>query len=100
MRALMLIEKPLDEEQLDNIVPVEVSQFIGHIQKRIEDAITKPIAPRMMNIKQLMEYTSLGKNKAIELAKVAQARRRIDGRVLYDKEKLDEYFDDMEPDYF
>ena len=44
---------------------------------------------RLMGIKELMAYTSLGRNSALELGKNACAIVRIGKRVLYDRKKID-----------
>lgn len=48
---------------------------------------------RLMGIKELMSYTSLGRNSALELGKNACAIVRIGKRVLYDRKKIDTWID-------
>jgi len=51
------------------------------------------ISPRMLNCAQLRVYTGLGRNSAMKLAEKIGAKHKYGSRVLYDKNKLDEYFD-------
>ena len=53
--------------------------------------------PRYMNAPQLYAYTSLHRPTAENLAERAGARIKVDGarRVLYDREKLDDYLDKL-----
>lgn len=48
---------------------------------------------RLMGISELMRYTSLGRNSAMELGKNASAIVRIGKRVLYDRSKIDSWID-------
>lgn len=50
---------------------------------------------RLVNISEFMEYTGLGRNKAIELGKEIGCRVEIGRRVLYDIRKADRYFDEI-----
>lgn len=52
--------------------------------------------PRLLDVKGLMQYTSLGRNNAMELGKKAEAVKRYGARVLYDRLKIDSYIDRME----
>lgn len=49
--------------------------------------------PRLMDVKKLMEYLSLGRNRARDVGAEANAIVRIGGRVLYDRNKIDAYID-------
>lgn len=51
---------------------------------------------RFTDIKGLMVYTSLGRNKAMELAKRIHAEHREGKRIIYDLRKIDAYFDSQE----
>ena len=53
---------------------------------------------RLMGISELMRYTSLGRNTAIDLGKNANAIVRIGKRVLYDRQKIDSYIDSQAQD--
>lgn len=50
---------------------------------------------RLLNIRELMEYAGLGRNKAIEWGKEIKAEVRIGRRVLYDKAIIDKVLDRM-----
>lgn len=53
---------------------------------------------RLMGIQELMLYTSLGRNTAMELGKNANAIVRMGKRVLYDRKKIDTYIDEQGQD--
>ena len=53
---------------------------------------------RLMNINDLMRYTALGRNSAMNLGKTANAIVRIGTRVLYDRKKIDSYIDSQGQD--
>lgn len=53
---------------------------------------------RLMKIDDLMRYTSLGRNTAMNLGKSANAIVRIGTRVLYDRKKIDRYIDEQAQD--
>ncbi len=53
---------------------------------------------RLMGISELMRYTSLGRNKAMDLGKNASAIVRIGRRVLYDRQKIDTWIDQQGQD--
>lgn len=48
---------------------------------------------RLMGIDELMRYTSLGRNSASEMGKLASAIVHIGKRVLYDRKKIDTWID-------
>lgn len=48
-----------------------------------------------MGIKELMTYTSLGRNSALKLGADSKARVRIGKRVLYDRRKIDQYINEL-----
>lgn len=50
---------------------------------------------RLMGIEELMRYTSLGRNSALELGKSACAIVRMGKRVLYDRKKIDSWIDEQ-----
>ena len=51
--------------------------------------------PRLMDIKKLMEYLSLGKGSAKDVGAKADAVIRIGRRVVYDRMKIDAYIDSL-----
>ena len=51
------------------------------------------IYPRLMDIKALQSYLSLGSQSADRLAQEAGAKRRIGKRVVYDRELIDQHLD-------
>lgn len=53
---------------------------------------------RLMGLPELMRYTSLGRNSAMDLGKSANAIVRIGKRVLYDRRKIDSYIDSQAQD--
>lgn len=53
------------------------------------------INPRLMDIKGLMAYTSLGKSRAIEFGKASGAIVRFGRRVMYDRVRIDEYIEEV-----
>jgi hypothetical protein len=48
-----------------------------------------------MDIEELRAYTNLGKNKAMELGVISGSKLRIGRRVLYDKQRVDDYIDSL-----
>ena len=50
---------------------------------------------RLMDTEELRAYTNLGRNNAMKLGEEIGARVQIDRRVLWDKRKVDEYFDSL-----
>ncbi|MBQ9258173.1 MAG: hypothetical protein IJ181_13815 [Acidaminococcaceae bacterium] len=48
---------------------------------------------RYVNIRELMEYTGLGRNKAYELAELACCKIKLNRRALYDLQKVDAYLE-------
>ncbi|RKI36269.1 polyprenyl synthetase solanesyl diphosphate synthase [bacterium D16-51] len=53
---------------------------------------------RLMGISELMCYTSLGRNTAMELGKNANSIVRMGKRVLYDRQKIDKWIDEQAQD--
>ena len=53
---------------------------------------------RLLGITELMRYTSLGRNSAIDLGKTSCAVVRVGGRVLYDRKKIDAWIDEQAQD--
>ena len=54
-----------------------------------------PTDSRLLGIKELMSYTSLGRNSAMQLGMDSGAKVKIGGRVLYDRKKIDSYIDSL-----
>lgn len=50
---------------------------------------------RLMDTEELRAYTNLGRNNAMKLGEEIGARVQIGRRVLWDKKKVDEYFDSL-----
>ena len=48
---------------------------------------------RLMDTEELREYTKLGRNSAMQLGEEVGAKVKIGRRVLWDKAKMDQYFD-------
>ncbi len=53
---------------------------------------------RLMGVSELMRYTSLGRNSAMDLGKDANAIVRMGKRVLYDRQKIDKWIDEQAQD--
>lgn len=53
------------------------------------------IKPRLMGITELMNYLSIGRAKAAEVATNAGACKRLGKRVLYDVKLIDSYIDTL-----
>ena len=47
---------------------------------------------RLMNTEELRAYTNLGRNNAMKLGEEIGAKVQIGRRVLWDRRKVDEYF--------
>lgn len=50
---------------------------------------------RLMDTEELRAYTSLGRNNAMKLGEEIGAKVQIGRRVLWDRKKLDEYFNSL-----
>ena len=50
---------------------------------------------RLMDTEELRAYTNLGRNNAMKLGDEIGARVQIGRRVLWDKVKVDQYFDSL-----
>ena len=53
----------------------------------------KGIEPRLLSVKELTQYTGLGKTKAREWAESIGAVRKIGTRALYDRQAIDAALD-------
>lgn len=63
------------------------------MKKRITPITTQET--RLMDTEELRAYTSLGRNNAMKLGEEIGAKVKIGKRVLWDKKKIDRYFDKM-----
>lgn len=50
---------------------------------------------RLMDTEELRAYTNLGRNNAIKLGEEIGAKVKIGRRVLWDRRKIDEYFNSL-----
>ena len=50
---------------------------------------------RLMDTEELRAYTNLGRNNAMKLGDEIGARVQIGKRVLWDRKKIDDYFDKL-----
>ena len=50
---------------------------------------------RMMDTEELRAYTNLGRNSAMKLGEDIGAKVQIGRRVLWDRRKIDEYFNSL-----
>lgn len=50
---------------------------------------------RLMDVGELQVYTSLGRNNAMKLGNEIGARVQIGRRILYDRVKVDQYFNSL-----
>ena len=50
---------------------------------------------RMMDTEELRAYTNLGRNSAMKLGEEIGAKVQIGHRVLWDRRKVDEYFNSL-----
>lgn len=62
------------------------------MRERTEKAVNLE-GKRLLDIKELCFYLSLGRNNASELGKEAGARVQFGTRVLYDRKKIDAWID-------
>ena len=53
------------------------------------------VTPRLLNTDELMAYSGLGRNKSVILGDEIGARVQIGKRVLWDRVKIDAYFDSL-----
>lgn len=50
---------------------------------------------RLMDTEELRAYTNLGRNNAMKLGEAIGAKVQIGRRVLWDRRKIDEYFNSL-----
>ena len=53
------------------------------------------VQPRLIDLKTLQVYTGLGEKRAAQLGREARAVIRYGTRVLYDREAIDGYIDEL-----
>lgn len=59
------------------------------------DNLTVSTKARLMDTEELRAYTSLGRNSAMKLGEEIGAKVRIGRRVLWDRVKVDQYFNSL-----
>lgn len=59
---------------------------------RMRKTSSTSVENRLMSTEELRAYTSLGRNSAMKLGDEIGARVQIGKRVLWDKAKIDQYF--------
>ena len=50
---------------------------------------------RLMDTEELRAYTNLGRNNAMKLGEEIGARVQVGKRVLWDRKKIDQYFNEL-----
>lgn len=63
------------------------------MRKRLSTSMTND--SRLMDTEELRAYTNLGRNNAIKLGDEIGARVQIGKRVLWDRVKIDQYFNSL-----
>jgi hypothetical protein len=53
------------------------------------------VQPRLIGLKALQSYVGLGEKRAAQLGREARAVVRYGTRVLYDREQIDKYIDEL-----
>jgi hypothetical protein len=62
---------------------------------RVRERSNETKEVRLLDTDQLREYTSLGRNSAMTLGEEIGAKVKIGVRTLWDKKKIDQYFDEL-----
>ena len=62
---------------------------------RSKTATTTEGQSRLMDTEELRAYTNLGRNNAMKLGEEIGAKVKIGRRVLWDRRKIDEYFNSL-----
>lgn len=62
------------------------------MRQRVSDMLTES---RLMDTEELRAYTNLGRNNAMKLGEEIGAKVKIGKRVLWDRKKIDKYFDTL-----
>ena len=65
------------------------------MRNRSRIAYPQSVIPRLMDTEELRTYTNLGRNTAMKLGEEIGARVQIGKRVLWDRVKIDAYFDSL-----
>ena len=65
------------------------------MRNRSGTAYPQSVIPRSMDNEELRTYTNLGRNTAMKLGEEIGARVQIGKRVLWDRVKIDAYFDSL-----
>ena len=65
------------------------------MRNRSRTAYPQSVIPRLMDTEELRAYTNLGRNSAMKLGDEIGARVQIGKRVLWDRVKIDAYFDSL-----
>ena len=65
------------------------------MSNRSRTAYPQSVIPRLMDTEELRAYTNLGRNNAMKLGEEIGARVQIGRRVLWDRRKIDEYFNSL-----
>lgn len=60
-----------------------------------KDSLTGNTSARLMDTEELRAYTSLGRNSAMKLGEEIGAKVQIGRRVLWDRAKVDQYFNSL-----
>lgn len=62
------------------------------MRQRVSDTLMES---RLMDTEELRAYTNLGRNNAMKLGEEIGAKVKIGKRVLWDRKKIDKYFDTL-----
>ena len=65
------------------------------MRNRSRTVYPQSVIPRLMDTEELRTYTNLGRNTAMKLGEEIGARVQIGKRVLWDRVKIDAYFDSL-----
>ena len=62
------------------------------MRNRSRTVYQSSVTPRLIDTEELRAYTNLGRNNAMKLGEEIGAKVQIGRRVLWDRRKVDEYF--------
>ena len=65
------------------------------MRNRSRTVYQSSVTPRLMDTEELRAYINLGRNSAMKLGDKIGARVQIGKRVLWDRVKIDAYFDSL-----
>lgn len=65
------------------------------MRNRSRTVYQSSVTPRLMDTEELRAYINLGRNSAMKLGDEIGARVQIGKRVLWDRVKIDAYFDSL-----